>query len=357
MTQTATVYVGPPLTASAAPLDEPRIALVAAGIPAVPRAEWFDKNKVPEVGGPLTFDEDGRVYGLIAPADVPHIGFPGRQRYAPKSQRGYGLFHTGQVRCDDGSVVATGRITMMTGHEDDPYADAQTAAAHYDNTGTAVADVIAWDTPQGVMCAGAARPGLTPEQLRMAMASPPSGDWRPITGPNDLEMVGALLVNVPGFPTSRLALAASGEVASLVASAYQYPIVVTTRPHAQEDPMPETTAPEATTAAVETPPAPVFGKDDVVRIPDGATLGMVASVDDGRAIVQVEVPVTDLQDAGQEGRLALSASARERLLDSQLAKALTRIEEMEGRMTSLVASAEEKQRGAQALNVLGNIPE
>lgn len=121
--------------------------------------------------------------------------------------------------------------------------------------------------------------------------------------------------------------------------------------------MPETTAPEATTAAVETPPAPVFGKDDVVRIPDGATLGMVASVDDGRAIVQVEVPVTDLQDAGQEGRLALSASARERLLDSQLAKALTRIEEMEGRMTSLVASAEEKQRGAQALNVLGNIPE
>lgn len=352
------------------PGSEDPAALVAAGIPAEPPREWFDFREFPD-GTPLTFTTDGQVYGRLANRNVSHVGMPGRRRRAPYSSTGYAYYHVGTVRCADGSMVNTGTITMGGGHAStDPSVTADAARDHYDNAERGIADVVAFDRPDGVYCAGAARPGLTAEQIRMAMASPPSGDWRPIDEDGVMlrepEMIAAHLVVTPGFPSRRndMALAASANEQDdlcFVASADLSPQIVihTNTPDAPtEDPMSETTdtteTPEAVAAAAA---APAFGKDDVVRIPEGATLGMVASVDDGRAIVQVEVPVGDLQDAGQEGRLALSASARERLLDSQLAKALTRIEEMEGRMTSLVASAEEKQRGAQALNVLGGIPE
>ena len=43
----------------------------------------------------------------------------------------------------------------------------------------------------------ALRPGLSDEQVRTLRASPLSGDWRYIDG--QLELVGALAVNLPGF--------------------------------------------------------------------------------------------------------------------------------------------------------------
>lgn len=343
-------------------------AAVAGSIPASPPAAWFDKSTVPP-GAPLTFTDEGRVYGLLAPENVAHIGRPGKPTFAPKSKSGYKWFHTGEVRCDDGSRVSTGRITMLTGHENDPYADAQTAAAHYDNTGTAIADIVAWDSPEGVMCAGAARPGLTAEQIRMAMASPASGDWRPINGGRELEMVAALLVNTAGFPVAREALAASGEIASLVASGGAPPTITIRTTTTEENPVSETveTTPNTVTenaeAVVAAAPAPVFDKDQVVRIPVNANVGLVASVEDGRAIVQVEVPVEELADAGPEARQALSASVRERLMDSKLSQALGKIEELQSSMSAMVASAqaereaaEAKLRGVDALSVLDGIP-
>jgi hypothetical protein len=47
-------------------------------------------------------------------------------------------------------------------------------------------------------------------------ANPPSGDWRALN--NQLELVAALSVVVPGFPIARpqLALAASGAIGTLV---------------------------------------------------------------------------------------------------------------------------------------------
>lgn len=210
-------------------------AAISGRIPTSPPAEWFDPDQVPELDGPLTFTEDGRVFGLLAPRDVPHIGLPGQNRHAPYSASGYSWYHTGQVRCADGSLVSTGRVTMGGGHCD-LTADAAGAARWYDDVGTAIADVVAWDTPGGVMCAGAARPHLSAEQIRTAMASPPSGDWRPIKG--DLEMVGAHLVNVAGFPASRAALAASGTPTALIASgAAPFRIVAAALTAANSDPV------------------------------------------------------------------------------------------------------------------------
>lgn len=213
--------------------DDPS-ATVAAAIPVEPPAEWFDD---PGLGEPtaLTVTADGRVYGHAAAWGVRHIGLPGC-RTAPRSQSGYRYYRTGQVQTADGSMVATGRITLGTGHAD--LAGNLTAASeHYDNTGAAVADVAVGEDAHGIWFAGALRPDVTPAQVRALRASSLSGDWRP-AGRN-LEMVGLLAVNVPGFPTPRAALAASGhEVAALVAAG------VVLRPAADELDWSEETTPE-----------------------------------------------------------------------------------------------------------------
>jgi hypothetical protein len=81
---------------------------------------------------------------------------------------------------DDGSRVPVGQVTLGTGHAP-IYASAQ-AAAHYDNTGTAVADVRAGSDVYGIWVAGALRPGVTDTQVRALRGAALSGDWRRSTG-------------------------------------------------------------------------------------------------------------------------------------------------------------------------------
>ena len=107
---------------------------------------------------------------------------------------------------------------MDTGHaakSDGPAA----AVSHYDNTGTAVADVAAGEDDHGIWVAGAMRPGVSEQQMYNLKATGAlSGDWRRIGG--NLELVAALAVNVPGFPIPRVEMAASaGRTMSLVAAA------------------------------------------------------------------------------------------------------------------------------------------
>lgn len=358
----------------AGPGSQDGAALVAAGIPVAPPKAWFSKDDVPD-GVPLTFTTAGRVYGLLAPNNVDHVGMPGQKVRRPGSPSGYAYFTTGQVRCDDGSVVNTGRITMASGHASTaPGVTADAAAKHYDDTTVRVADVVAWDSPAGTMCAGAAVPGLTPEQMRMAMASPPSGDWRVINGKH--EMVAALLVNVAGFPVPRrndMALAASGVVPDpdpetpLIASGAPMIRIVVAAPsvESEEDtPMSDTTTePEASEESVTAAAAPSFVKDQVVTLPTTLGPGLVASIDGDRAVVSVEVSLADLQDAGPEGRAALSASAKDKLRDNQLNAAIEEITKLREEVQTVVASAvereqsaEAKTRGAEALTMLADLP-
>lgn len=194
-------------------------ALVAAAAPLAPPAAWFAN---PNLDGPtpLTVTADGRVFGHAATFDQCHVASPAGEGIcvlAPHSAMNYAKFHLGSVITDDGESISTGKITMGTGHAP---ARLRTAAAteHYDNTGTAVADVRAGEDQFGVWIAGAMRPDATPEQVRALRASPISGDWRKENG--NLELVAALAVNVPGFPVipRPAGLVASGELYSLVAS-------------------------------------------------------------------------------------------------------------------------------------------
>lgn len=201
--------------ASAEPVSQSRDSLTAAAIPTAPPEAWF---KDPALTGPtaLVVEDDGRVYGHIAAWGTCHIGQIGKCVEPPTSPSNYAYFRTGALQTAEGTSVAVGHLTMGTGHAG-PRDSANAAAEHYDNTGTVFADVAAGEDAYGIWVAGSLRPGITPEQVRVARSAPISGDWRTIRG--SLELVGALAVNVPGFPVPRpQGLLASGEVRSLQAS-------------------------------------------------------------------------------------------------------------------------------------------
>lgn len=192
-----------------------RDALVAAAIPTAPPESWF---KDPGLTSPtaLVIEDDGRVYGHIAAWGTCHIGQIGKCVEPPTSPSNYAYFRTGALQTAEGTSVAVGHLTMDTGHAG-PRDSASQAAAHYDNTGYVFADVAAGEDAYGIWVAGSLRPGVPAERVRVARSAPISGDWRTIRG--SLELVGALAVNVPGFPVPRpRGLLASGEVKSLQAS-------------------------------------------------------------------------------------------------------------------------------------------
>lgn len=200
-------------SADADPLS--RDSLTAAAIPTAPPEAWF---KDPNLTAPtaLVVEDGGRVYGHIAAWGTCHIGQVGKCVEPPTSPSNYAYFRTGALQTAEGTSVAVGHLTMGTGHAG-PRDSANAAAEHYDNTGTVFADVAAGEDAYGIWVAGSLRPGITAEQVRVARSAPISGDWRTIRG--SLELVGALAVNVPGFPVPRpQGLLASGEVRSLQAS-------------------------------------------------------------------------------------------------------------------------------------------
>lgn len=220
----------------------------AVPVPARPPAAWFaepepgegDDRLIEQIDGswavPLTITDSGQVFGHIARRDQSHRGYVGRHVPPPMSPSGYREFHVGQVVCDDGSRVATGTLVVGCDHAP-PTMSLLEARDHYAHAGMGWADGRVVDGAFGPWFAGALRPGLTEDDLRVLRALTPSGDWRS-TGPGGrLELVAVQSVNVPGFPVAREALAASslrqpaaaldvarvgiaasGEVASLVAA-------------------------------------------------------------------------------------------------------------------------------------------
>jgi hypothetical protein len=206
--------------------------IVASGGPAKPPKGWFEnpnftdgdgrlveileKRGTRALGGkyacPPTVEGD-RVFGHVAPFGVCHTGISGQCLMAPRSRLDYAPFKVGNVMTAEGEMIRTGVLTVGTGHAStSDRLSAANVMAHYDNTGTAVADVNVGEDEYGIWFAGAIRPGATEAQVEALRRSTISPDWRTVGG--HLEMVAGLAVNQPGFP---LAMVASGRVESLVA--------------------------------------------------------------------------------------------------------------------------------------------
>jgi len=202
------------------------VSLVSAAAPVALPADAFADPHLPGPTG-LTVEPDGRIRGHLALWDTCHIGIDRMCVTPPHSAAQYAYFSTGQVLTDDG-YVPVGQITLDTGHADlsaDPFA----AKAHYDNTGTVVADVAVGEDEHGIWFAGMLRPDVDDAAVHRLLASGLSGDWRGIRG--NLELVAALAVNVPGFPVPRLAASGGRQTAlitppALAASAQESEVVV-----------------------------------------------------------------------------------------------------------------------------------
>ena len=191
----------------------PALSLVASGVTKAPAA-WFAN---PNLEGPthLTVTEEGRVFGHIAAWGTCHVGYDGVCVTPPSSASGYAYYATGQVPLDDGRYASTGVISLGGGHAGIRHGF-RAAAAHYDSTSSAVADVSVGEDEHGIWCAGWVRPGVGADTANALMASDISGDWREIGG--KMEMIAALAVNVAGFPVAavrdrvQVALVAAGVV-------------------------------------------------------------------------------------------------------------------------------------------------
>ena len=208
------------LAASAEPA--PIFNLVAAAKTEYPH-EWFEN---PGLAAPAGVIVDGqRVYGYVATWGVCHVGIADVCTTAPHSASNYAYFNTGVVNTTEGPV-RVGQITMDTGHAS-IRANARVAASHYDNTGSAVADVTVGEDSIGIWFAGVLRNRLSQDKIdELAAAGRLSGDWRQIGG--SLELVAALAVNVPGFPIPH-SIAASGAEG-------QYALVAAGIPDLEEKP-------------------------------------------------------------------------------------------------------------------------
>lgn len=199
-----------PLPADQVPvpdMPEEVVIVAAAGhtitIPRVPPSEWFDEPVDVEIEGALTVTDEGRVYGLLAPAGVPFLGDPTIPG-VPMGNVDYSRFLRGEAFVQGGRRVA-GNVTMGCGHAK----GSTTAAAmeHHENSCAVVAQVNVGErhgSPAGVWVAGALLASATPDQVQRMMACQLSGEWypRPAGG---YELVNALLVPVPAFAMGRRA--------------------------------------------------------------------------------------------------------------------------------------------------------
>lgn len=186
---------------SEAEFSLPALTAAAAGlVPLEPPADWFND---PELDGPtpLTVTDEGRVFGHLATWDTCHTGLPGCVP-PPRSPTGYMNFHLGEIKAEGGERVSVGTLSFDKGHASHRL-NADRTVAHYDDTTTAGAHVRAGEDQFGIWLAGALNPRLSAEDARVLMAAPPSGDWRQVRQGEGRDLVGALAVNVPGFPVPR----------------------------------------------------------------------------------------------------------------------------------------------------------
>lgn len=186
-----------------------------------PPREWFAPLDL-DVPTPLTITDDGEVFGHIALWGQCHAGFAAGQFnhcvMPERSPTEYALFHANsQVRCDDGSRIRVGVLAMDCGHapagRPGRRPSVASVQAHYEHTGLQAAWLRAHDGPVGPEVHGALRSGLAVDDVRRAMASRPSGDWRDLG--SGLDLLGLVQVNVPAYPVYDIE---EGETVVLLAS-------------------------------------------------------------------------------------------------------------------------------------------
>lgn len=210
------IYLDAPIPEDT-PEDDAEVVTASAytiTIPDLPPVEWFrEPEDEPEIGA-ITVTEDGRFYGYLAPKQVAHRGIRNKRVTVPTGNVDYGIWMNRATIVDDGrggfAKIATGPITMDCGHA--PLGPKGSARReHYDNACSVVATACVGENARGVWISGALIPGVNADQVARMMACQLSGDWGPHRErPGKRELAAALLVPVPGFPTTQRSFTIQG---------------------------------------------------------------------------------------------------------------------------------------------------
>ncbi|MFZ4431591.1 MAG: hypothetical protein ACOYOQ_00190 [Microthrixaceae bacterium] len=177
--------------------------------------DWFDVEKRGLVQIDFT---TGRVAALVAPRKECLLDGSDTCWTAPQSPTNYEFAHVGTVVTDDGDPVRIANVGGGVPHAD-PRLPFDAAALHYANTATRRMVGRFKDTEDGIVFLGSMWPGTTQRDAFECMASALSGDWRWIQTLNGYELVGAQLVNNPGFRPLPARAAAFSPRPAVVASA------------------------------------------------------------------------------------------------------------------------------------------
>ncbi|WP_233646809.1 phage minor head protein [Streptomyces sp. BSE6.1] len=166
-------------------------------------ADWFrepTREELPPDSGGVHY-KDGRVYGWVAQAGVPHAVHGRKVQIDKLGKIDTSHFLRAKFTLDDGSEIAVGTITMDVGHHRDGF-QCETAACQFDNSGTVAGIVTVGMNRGGMWFSGAAAPWLSEWDLSVFRACQPSyhmergsdGRW---------QLKAVLSVPVPGH-SSRL---------------------------------------------------------------------------------------------------------------------------------------------------------
>jgi hypothetical protein len=195
----------------------------------LPPAEWFQEPTDVSMPGALMVNDEGRVWGMLAPAGTNHRAYArsDRRLEAPAGNVDYSRFMGAWAPTATGLVPA-GPLTMDCGHAPQLRNDHGIAFEHYDNACSIIGHVAVGENARGTWMAGALMPGTRPDQLARMLACRCSGDWQPHADkPGWQELVACLLVPAPGFASAHAQTTYQGEalVASSVPVRYQHDAV------------------------------------------------------------------------------------------------------------------------------------
>ncbi|WP_328434572.1 phage minor head protein [Streptomyces sp. NBC_00425] len=191
-------------------------------LPPMPAA-WFAEpttEELPPGSGGVHY-KDGRVYGWVAQAGVPHAGYPGKDLTIEKLAKA-GLDTTHFLRqkfvLDDGSTVRCGTFTMNVPHRRDG-AECEDAACQFDDSRTVAGVVTCGMSDGGMWFSGAAAPWLSEWDMRVFLACQPSYHLKQAARGRGWELRAVLTVPVPGHSSALVAAAVERANLALVASA------------------------------------------------------------------------------------------------------------------------------------------
>jgi hypothetical protein len=226
--RSSTLLAEPAFVEATIELDELMTAAAyTVTIPEVWPEWWFQEPAEQPPFGALHITPEGRVFGYLGPAKVPHRAFraSGRSITIPRGVD-YTEFQNKPclVAGADGHVyrINAGNVTFDCGHPS-PYdtrrEDPSWAMQHYDNSCSVAARIRVGENGHGTWVAGGLLHGITPDAFERMMACALSGDWQ------GGKLNAALLVPVEGFPVAAASIRVRDDalVASTVPIVYDAP--------------------------------------------------------------------------------------------------------------------------------------